>query len=73
MLSYNTSTDIWGNNVEYICKPEYTWRTNSVPHKCPVCEGRGKVPYNFYDLRGTTTACSEEVCKSCWGTGILWS
>lgn len=50
---------------------------NAVPYKCPVCDGRGNVPRGFYDcnpiLHNTSTDCSPEVCKSCGGSGIVWS
>ncbi len=39
-------------------------------HKCPVCEGSGKVPFNFYrDKTGTGLT---EDCRSCKGGGIIW-
>lgn len=42
-------------------------------HKCPVCNGRGKVPPNFYDLElSVTTDASEQVCRSCDGWGYIW-
>ena len=25
----------------------------ATPHRCPVCEGKGQVPYNFYNDMGT--------------------
>jgi len=46
--------------------------TSRVPHKCPVCSGRGTVPCGFYssDLCSSTVP---EMCQSCHGAGILWS
>ena len=35
------------------------------PHKCPVCEGTGKLA----DLYCTA---SERQCHACHGSGILW-
>lgn len=35
------------------------------PHKCPVCEGRGKVEKGFYDN-------DELTCRSCLGLGVIW-
>ena len=46
-----------------------------IPHKCPVCEGRGNVPGGFYGgcgLYGCSTS-SMERCRQCKGTGIIWS
>lgn len=48
------------------------------PHKCPVCGGRGLVPWQFYQLyynqEGTASnnygATTD--CRSCQGTGIVW-
>lgn len=42
-----------------------------VPHKCPVCEGRGKMLASFY---GESTNAMEGLvaCKSCFGTGVIW-
>ena len=42
----------------------------NIPHKCPVCEGTGKVPFNFYN--DTTGTGMMEPCRSCDGKGILW-
>ena len=45
----------------------------SVPYACPVCHGRGIVPPHFYNLSGVaSTACSNEECRSCKGTGIIF-
>lgn len=41
------------------------------PHKCPICEGRGKVVGGFYD-GNPNPVCAREECKACSGTGILW-
>lgn len=47
----------------------------AIPHKCPVCEGRGTVPHGFYNsvhYSCTVTAANRETCKTCWGLGIVW-
>lgn len=49
----------------------------SVPHRCPICGGCGKMPRDFYpDLRdpGFTTAVRESyvTCRSCGGTGLVY-
>lgn len=38
-----------------------------IPHKCPVCNGRGLVPASCY-----YTTASEETCNACNGAGVLW-
>jgi hypothetical protein len=45
-----------------------------IPHKCPVCEGKGSVPVGFYAPNEALTLSSEqpEVCRSCSGHGIVW-
>ena len=38
--------------------------------KCPICEGRGIVDYNFYkDKNGLGIT---EECRTCKGLGVLW-
>jgi len=51
----------------------------STPHKCPVCNDSGLVPYYFYDEYRTlyepsTTAgnISQIACRACGGRGVLW-
>ena len=40
------------------------------PHRCPICEGSGKVDYNFYkDKNGTGIT---EDCRACKATGLIW-
>lgn len=45
------------------------------PYKCPVCGGRGKVPNGFYNTSPyySSSSLSDEICRSCSGSGILWS
>ena len=48
----------------------------SIPHRCPVCGGNGFVPNGFYiQIMGSwsTNSTTPETCRSCNGTGILWS
>ncbi len=44
---------------------------------CPVCCGKCQVPNGFYNPYGTTaytsTSFGVEMCKSCAGTGVVWS
>ena len=47
-----------------------------IPHSCPVCSGNVLVPNGFYmQTLGTlsTTDATPEKCRSCKGTGIVWS
>mgnify|MGYP000558021607 FL=1 len=46
------------------------------PYRCPVCSGKGLVPNGFYSCTGNTiisTSTAPEQCKSCKGTGVVWS
>jgi DnaJ-class molecular chaperone len=44
------------------------------PHICPVCNGRGIMPESFYyHIQYEGTSSPEVSCRSCNGTGILWS
>ena len=44
--------------------PKYISR---YPHRCPLCEGRGKLPPD-----GTTSNYSMVTCHGCSGKGIVW-
>ena len=52
--------------------PDYSFTATAagpVPHRCPVCEGRGSVPNGFYvQSEGT----NDQPCQACGGTGVLW-
>ena len=41
-------------------------RYGSVPHKCPVCDGRGLIYQDGPPVPGTN-------CHACQGKGIVWS
>lgn len=43
----------------------------SVPHKCPVCDGAGKVSATTC-VNGISGTC-DVVCHACDGKGIVWS
>ena len=48
-----------------------------IPHKCPVCDGTGlvsKPPWVAGDQSTwVTTELGPYPCKSCGGTGIIWT
>jgi len=44
----------------------------SIPHKCPVCGGRGRVDKGFYE-EAQETIPGELNCRSCHGAGVLWN
>ena len=46
-----------------------------VPYLCPVCQGRGIVPPDFYTpVRPTTsTLPTWATCRACDGKGVLWA
>jgi hypothetical protein len=46
------------------------------PVTCPVCSGKGLVPYGFYEIGRTEfawggTSCPTETCRSCNGKGYI--
>ena len=47
------------------------------PHCCPICNGTGKVPSTFYDLKikemtAVKPVVISENCRGCGGGGIVW-
>ena len=42
------------------------------PYLCPVCQGKGTVPANFYNHNEFDTCASPEICRTCGGEGIIW-
>jgi len=47
-----------------------------VPATCPVCRGNGLVPNGFYRQTSgdwSSTSVTPEICRSCGGTGVVWS
>lgn len=42
-----------------------------VPHRCPICDGRTRVPSGFYGE--TKNASAEIICQTCHGAGIVWA
>ena len=42
------------------------------PFKCPICEGRGSLPNNFY-MQGGSGGTNNVQCRSCKGEGVLWA
>lgn len=52
---------------------------SGVLHICPVCQGKGFLPGNFYELPGQSVSyagymnlvSSSVVCRSCLGKGFL--
>lgn len=42
------------------------------PFRCPVCNGGGTVPAGIYNRFCSTSYNTEETCRTCNGTGIVW-
>lgn len=53
--------------------PYDTPLSSPVPHKCPVCEGSGKIWCQ--EDKSLTSAANRyyKLCHSCLGSGIVWS
>ena len=45
----------------------------SKPYICPVCDGRGSMPPGFYDSAIALNSTQREPCRTCNGTGIVWT
>ena len=40
--------------------------------ECPVCKGRGDVPWDFYAKMAPTSAVDPRTrCRTCWGATVL--
>lgn len=49
---------------------------SDTPHTCPVCKGNGMVPNGFYNQTTgawATSSITPDQCRSCLGSGIIWS
>ena len=44
-----------------------------MPYRCPVCFGAGMVASNFYTKADAAASVEQPLCRSCGGTGIVWS
>ncbi len=52
------------------------YKPGSQPFRCPVCFGKGIVDAGFYSSPAETwpsSSTTPEKCRSCDGTGIVWS
>ncbi len=41
------------------------------PWRCPICNGRGHVPADFYTAIGFSASMNPVMCKSCGGRGVI--
>ena len=52
----------------------YYGGTQVIPHKCPICQGRGTMPADFYEMSDPTAINTCPVpCKSCQGKGVIFA
>ena len=42
------------------------------PFRCPICDGCGSVPADFYARTGAGTSTARELCRPCGGSGMVW-
>jgi len=47
-------------------------RDAPIPHRCPVCEGRGMVQWDPDLPFGDSANAGPWPCRACSGTGIVW-
>lgn len=54
---------------------QYNIAKDPTPHRCPICNGTKIVMAGFYDSTSgfSTSNTSDEPCRQCAGTGIIWS
>jgi len=72
-LLFMSEEDIWRHNttmVKFYAWP-YPQKVDKQPFKCPVCEGKGFVPHEFYGELVSSDA-SPQICRSCNGRGVIW-
>lgn len=43
-----------------------------IPHRCPVCDGRGQVFNGFYPQTDNIVTIGPEHCRTCSGLGLVW-
>jgi hypothetical protein len=48
----------------HVCQP----RVTRVPHKCPVCDGEGRIPSPMATGTGNAT----RACPACKGECVVW-
>lgn len=41
--------------------------------RCPVCDGCGTVPCDFYTRLGVATDTKRERCRTCLGGGVIFT
>jgi hypothetical protein len=44
----------------------------SKPHRCPVCDGKGRVLFDPENPHGHHSAVQDWPCKPCGASGIVW-
>ncbi len=72
-VEHRSSTGTIAMTCEKISEPQRT-----IPHKCPVCDGSGKVsrpPWIASDVAGWPAASTGELyaCTACNASGVVWS
>lgn len=60
--------------AEYTDYTEYIQINSAKPHLCPVCHGKGLVPFDFYLSNMSITIINPSLitCRTCIGAGVLW-
>lgn len=74
-LNYNIPTGDWppwwGYPYSPPAQPTF-FSYPKIPHKCPICEGRGNVPFGFYG-RSEVEGGPTELCRQCEGKGVIYT
>ncbi len=56
----------------YMMECKDTETRKDTPFKCPVCDGKGIVDYNFYEDANMNKFGTNETCRTCEGDTIIW-
>lgn len=62
---------LFGYRGSGVAEPVTDWLHDSIPYRCPVCNGSRFVMAELYGGLSSGTAPTEP-CQSCGSTGVIW-
>ena len=62
-----------GNGQAHVCYNIPYQFPQQKPHKCPVCDGRGRVLFDPENPFKRGSSVQDWACKPCSGSGVLWA
>ena len=60
------------NSQVHVCPNQQSFSAQTIPHRCPVCEGKGRVLFNPDDPHAFRSNVEDWPCRPCGATGVLW-